>query len=53
MITKLEQKIFYILLITSIVKKNIKKYKDNYSSYYIIHPILRYIALKNNYFKFF
>ena len=28
------------------LKKNIKKYKDNYSSYYIIHPILRYIALK-------
>jgi len=23
-----------------------KKHKDNYSSYYIIHPILRYIALK-------
>ena len=28
------------------LKKNIKKYKDNYSHYYIIHPILRYIALK-------
>ena len=35
------------------LKRNIKKYKDNYSHYYIIHPILRYIALKNNYFKFF
>ena len=28
------------------LKKNKKKYKDNYSPYYIIHPILRYIALK-------
>ena len=23
-----------------------KKYKDNFSPYYIIHPILRYIAIK-------
>ena len=28
------------------LKNNIKKFKDNYSPYYIIHPILRYIALK-------
>lgn len=31
------------------LKNNIKKFKDNYSPYYIIHPILRYIALKNNF----
>ena len=47
MITKLEQKIFYITLNNfNKLKRNIKKYKDNYSHYYIIHPILRYIALK-------
>lgn len=28
------------------LNKNKKIYKDNFSSYYIIHPILRYLALK-------
>ncbi len=28
------------------LKNNIKTYKDKYSPYYIIHPILRYIASK-------
>ena len=38
--------ILYTLNNFNKLKKNIKKYKDNYSHYYIIHPILRYIALK-------
>jgi hypothetical protein len=28
------------------LKKNSKKFKDNYLPYFIIHPILRYVALK-------
>lgn len=28
------------------LKKRSKKFKDNYSPYYIIHPVLRYVALK-------
>ena len=28
------------------LKKSSRKYKNNYSHYYIMHPILRYIALK-------